>query len=120
MLSYSSDMEFQICPSLDHAGLVLINSLLETIPGKLPHWRLLLVSYCPLQKLVECLHSFLTLLLMFLLLLVRSEVDSYIGIDYSLLKDPVITDNSLDMDFRVTAFLLSCFRFVTNLKQKAC
>lgn len=53
----------RICPSLDHAGLVLINSLLDTIP-------------------------------------VRSEVDSYIGIDYSLLKDPVITDHSLDMDFR--------------------
>ncbi|XP_063071476.1 phospholipid transfer protein [Engraulis encrasicolus] len=53
----------RICPSLDHAGLVLINSLLDTIP-------------------------------------VRSEVDGYIGIDYSLLNDPVITDSSLDMDFR--------------------
>ncbi|XP_012678075.1 phospholipid transfer protein isoform X2 [Clupea harengus] len=53
----------QICPSMDRAGLVLINSLLETIP-------------------------------------VRSEVDSYIGIDYSLLQDPVVTESSLDMDFR--------------------
>lgn len=35
MVSYLSFTEFQICPSLDHAGLVLINSLLDTIPGKL-------------------------------------------------------------------------------------
>lgn len=53
----------QICPVLNHAGLVLINSLLETIP-------------------------------------VRTEVDSYVGIDYSLLSDPVVTSRSLDMDFR--------------------
>lgn len=55
---------------------------------------------------------------MLLLLLVRSEVDSYIGIDYSLLKDPVITDHSLDMDFRVSEFPMSCFSFVTNLQIK--
>ncbi|KAI5619568.1 phospholipid transfer protein precursor [Silurus asotus] len=53
----------QICPALNHAGLVLINQLLETIP-------------------------------------VRAEVDSYIGIDYSLLSDPVVSGSSLDMDFR--------------------
>ncbi|XP_073726614.1 phospholipid transfer protein [Misgurnus anguillicaudatus] len=53
----------QICPALDHAALVLVNQLLETIP-------------------------------------VRTEVDNYIGIDYSLLSDPVVTDRSLDMDFR--------------------
>ncbi|KAI5109058.1 phospholipid transfer protein precursor, partial [Silurus meridionalis] len=53
----------QICPALNHAGLVLINQLLETIP-------------------------------------VRAVVDSYIGIDYSLLSDPVVSGSSLDMDFR--------------------
>uniref|UniRef100_A0A8B9KI15 Phospholipid transfer protein n=1 Tax=Astyanax mexicanus TaxID=7994 RepID=A0A8B9KI15_ASTMX len=31
---------------------------------------------------------------------VRAEVDSYVGIDYSLLSDPVVTGSSLDMDFR--------------------
>ncbi|XP_013987189.2 phospholipid transfer protein isoform X1 [Salmo salar] len=54
----------QICPVMNHAGLVLINSLLETIP-------------------------------------VRTEVDKYVGIDYSLLSDPVVTSRSLDMDFRM-------------------
>uniref|UniRef100_A0A673J4B0 Phospholipid transfer protein-like n=1 Tax=Sinocyclocheilus rhinocerous TaxID=307959 RepID=A0A673J4B0_9TELE len=53
----------QICPALNHAALVLVNQLLETIP-------------------------------------VRAEVDSYVGIDYSLLNDPVVTETSLDMDFR--------------------
>lgn len=53
----------QICPSLNHASLVLINSMLESIP-------------------------------------VRTEVDSYIGIDYALLKHPTVTSRSLDMDFR--------------------
>lgn len=53
----------QICPVLNHAALVLVNQLLETIP-------------------------------------VRAEVDSYVGIDYSLLNDPVVTETSLDMDFR--------------------
>lgn len=33
---------------------------------------------------------------------VRAEVDNYIGIDYSLLSDPVVTERSLDMDFRVS------------------
>ncbi|KAK2857825.1 hypothetical protein Q7C36_005744 [Tachysurus vachellii] len=53
----------QICPALNHAGLVLINQLLETIP-------------------------------------VRAKVDYYVGIDYSLLSDPVVSGTSLDMDFR--------------------
>eukprot|EP00063_Salmo_salar_P012353 XP_013987188.1 PREDICTED: phospholipid transfer protein-like isoform X1 [Salmo salar] len=59
----------QICPVMNHAGLVLINSLLETIP-------------------------------------VRTEVDKYVGIDYSLLSDPVVTSRSLDMDFRGMFFEL--------------
>ncbi|XP_064161757.1 phospholipid transfer protein [Anguilla rostrata] len=53
----------QICPALNHAGLVLINRLLDTIP-------------------------------------VRSDVDDFVGIDYSLLNDPVVTARSLDLDFR--------------------
>ncbi|XP_062852734.1 phospholipid transfer protein [Trichomycterus rosablanca] len=53
----------QICPALNHAGLVLINQLLETVP-------------------------------------VQTDVDKYVGIDYSLLSDPVVTGTSLDMDFR--------------------
>ncbi|KAG1963329.1 phospholipid transfer protein [Pimephales promelas] len=53
----------QICPALNHAALVLVNQLLETIP-------------------------------------VRTEVDNYVGIDYSLLSDPVVTESSLDMDFK--------------------
>lgn len=36
---------------------------------------------------------------------VRAEVDKYIGIDYSLLSDPVVTGTSLDMDFRVSGLL---------------
>uniref|UniRef100_UPI0037E75C5B phospholipid transfer protein n=1 Tax=Semicossyphus pulcher TaxID=241346 RepID=UPI0037E75C5B len=31
---------------------------------------------------------------------VRTEVDQYIGIDYSLIDDPVVTSRSLDMNFR--------------------
>ncbi|KAM6980020.1 phospholipid transfer protein [Aplochiton taeniatus] len=53
----------QICPALNHAALVLINSMLDTIP-------------------------------------VKTEVNSYVGIDYALLNDPVVTSKSLDMDFR--------------------
>uniref|UniRef100_A0A667YXZ1 Phospholipid transfer protein n=1 Tax=Myripristis murdjan TaxID=586833 RepID=A0A667YXZ1_9TELE len=60
----------QICPSLNHAALVHINSMLETIP-------------------------------------VRAEVDQYIGIDYSLLSDPVVTARSLDMNFRGMFFELA-------------
>ncbi|XP_008319448.1 phospholipid transfer protein [Cynoglossus semilaevis] len=54
----------QICPALDHAALVHVNSMLETIP-------------------------------------VKTEVDDYIGIDYSLVDHPVLTSRSLDMHFRV-------------------
>ncbi|XP_042372811.1 phospholipid transfer protein-like isoform X2 [Plectropomus leopardus] len=53
----------KICPALDHAALVHVNSLLETVP-------------------------------------VRTEVDRFIGIDYSLINDPVVTSRSLDMHFR--------------------
>uniref|UniRef100_A0A669DU75 Phospholipid transfer protein n=1 Tax=Oreochromis niloticus TaxID=8128 RepID=A0A669DU75_ORENI len=60
----------KICPALDHAALVLVNSLLETIP-------------------------------------VRTEVDQFIGIDYSLISDPVVTSRSLDMHFRGMFFDLS-------------
>ncbi|XP_059184647.1 phospholipid transfer protein [Centropristis striata] len=60
----------QICPALNHAALVHVNSMLETIP-------------------------------------VRSEVDDYIGIDYSLIDDPVVTSRSLDMHFRGMFFDLS-------------
>ncbi|XP_034007561.1 phospholipid transfer protein [Trematomus bernacchii] len=38
---------------------------------------------------------------------VRTEVDSYIGIDYSLIEDPVVTSRSLDMHFRGMFFDLS-------------
>ncbi|XP_060897645.1 phospholipid transfer protein [Labrus mixtus] len=53
----------QICPALNNAALVHVNSMLETIP-------------------------------------VRTEVDDYIGIDYSLIKDPVVSSRSLDMHFK--------------------
>uniref|UniRef100_A0A672NGI3 Phospholipid transfer protein-like n=1 Tax=Sinocyclocheilus grahami TaxID=75366 RepID=A0A672NGI3_SINGR len=59
----ASIAKMRICPALNHAALVLVNQLLETIP-------------------------------------VRAEVDNYVGIDYSLLNDPVVTETSLDMDFR--------------------
>ncbi|XP_044024705.1 phospholipid transfer protein isoform X1 [Siniperca chuatsi] len=60
----------KICPALDHAALVHVNSMLETIP-------------------------------------VRTEVDQFIGIDYSLIDDPVVTSRSLDMHFRGMFFDLS-------------
>lgn len=60
----------QICPVLNHAALVHVNSMLETIP-------------------------------------VRTEVDEFIGIDYSLIDDPVVTSRSLDMHFRGMFFDLS-------------
>lgn len=53
----------QICPALRNAGLVLLNSVLNTIP-------------------------------------VKNPVDDYIGIDYSLLSTPLVSEDSLDMDFR--------------------
>lgn len=59
----------QICPVLKHAGLVLLNNVLDTVP-------------------------------------VRTQVDEHIGIDYSLLRDPVITSEALDMDFKGTFFPL--------------
>ncbi|KAM6319191.1 PLTP protein, partial [Podargus strigoides] len=53
----------QICPSLEHASLVLLNSLLDTVP-------------------------------------VRNDVDEHIGIDYSLLRDPAVSTDTLDLDFK--------------------
>ncbi|NWI74920.1 PLTP protein, partial [Dryoscopus gambensis] len=53
----------QICPSLEHASLVLLNSLLDTVP-------------------------------------VRNYVDEHIGIDYSLLRDPSVSTDTLDLDFK--------------------
>nr|XP_033482813.1 phospholipid transfer protein isoform X2 [Epinephelus lanceolatus] len=60
----------KICPALNHAAVVHVNSMLETIP-------------------------------------VRTEVDQYIGIDYSLINDPIVTSQSLDMNFRGMFFDLS-------------
>ncbi|XP_023580164.1 phospholipid transfer protein isoform X5 [Trichechus manatus latirostris] len=60
----------QICPVLHHAGMVLLNSLLSTVP-------------------------------------VRSSVDELVGIDYSLLKDPVASSSNLDMEFRGAFFPLA-------------
>lgn len=60
----------QICPALNHAALVHVNSMLETIP-------------------------------------VRTAVDNFIGIDYSLIDDPVVTSRSLDMHFKGMFFELS-------------
>ncbi|XP_053544894.1 phospholipid transfer protein isoform X2 [Bombina bombina] len=59
----------QICPALRHAGMVLLNSLLDTVP-------------------------------------VRNAVDDYIGIDYSLLNDPDVSQDSMDMDFKGMFFPL--------------
>lgn len=59
----------QFCPALDHAALVHVNSMLETIP-------------------------------------VRTEVDQYIGIDYSLTNDPLVTSRSLDINFQVRVLTL--------------
>uniref|UniRef100_A0A8D0FUK2 Phospholipid transfer protein n=1 Tax=Strix occidentalis caurina TaxID=311401 RepID=A0A8D0FUK2_STROC len=57
----------QICPSLEHASLVLLNSVLDTVP-------------------------------------VRNYVDEHIGIDYSLLRDPAISADTLDLDFKGVFF----------------
>ncbi|XP_066482557.1 phospholipid transfer protein isoform X2 [Tiliqua scincoides] len=59
----------QICPVLNHAGLVLLNSVLDTVP-------------------------------------VRTQMDEHIGIDYSLLRDPIVSADALDMDFKGTFFPL--------------
>nr|XP_056700568.1 phospholipid transfer protein [Euleptes europaea] len=59
----------QICPVLNHAGLVLLNSVLDTVP-------------------------------------VHNSVDDYVGIDFSLLSDPVITSDTMDLDFKGLFFPL--------------
>ena len=96
---------------MDRAGLVLINSLLETIPGMLLSFLNIPISVEPVW-----LYSCSTFVCRYSLS-VRSEVDSYIGIDYSLLQDPVVTESSLDMDFRVTVFFMFCISYVTDIKQ---
>ncbi|XP_039354872.1 phospholipid transfer protein isoform X1 [Mauremys reevesii] len=53
----------QICPALHYAGLVQLNSLLDTVS-------------------------------------VRSPVDEHISIDYSLLSNPVVSPDTLDLDFK--------------------
>uniref|UniRef100_G1NSX2 Phospholipid transfer protein n=1 Tax=Myotis lucifugus TaxID=59463 RepID=G1NSX2_MYOLU len=60
----------QICPVIHHAGMVLLNSLLDTVP-------------------------------------VRSSVDKLVGIDYSLVKDPVVSSSYMDMEFRGAFFPLA-------------
>lgn len=60
----------RICPAMEHAALVHVNSMLKTIP-------------------------------------VRSEVNEYVGIDYSLVDDPAVTSRSLDMHFRGMFFNLA-------------
>ncbi|CAB1354274.1 unnamed protein product, partial [Coregonus sp. 'balchen'] len=63
-----------------------------------------------LGRVYDFLATFLTTGMRFLLnqqtIPVRTEVDKYVGIDYSLLSDPVVTSRSLDMDFRGMFFEL--------------
>nr|XP_010590038.1 phospholipid transfer protein isoform X2 [Loxodonta africana] len=68
--SSTSSPTSQICPVFHHAGMVLLNSLLRTLP-------------------------------------VRSSVDELVGIDYSLLKDPVASVSNLDLEFRGAFFPLA-------------
>ncbi|CAJ0968558.1 unnamed protein product [Ranitomeya imitator] len=67
----------QICPALRHAGMVLLNSMLNTVP-------------------------------------VKNPVDDYIGIDYSLLSDPDVSEDSLDMDFRIVENVCTGPVFLTD------
>ncbi|XP_067904133.1 phospholipid transfer protein isoform X2 [Heterodontus francisci] len=60
----------QICPVLKHSALILLNSLLATVP-------------------------------------VRTPVDQYIGIDYSLLNDPDVKSSWMDMEFKGMFYALS-------------
>ncbi|XP_072370595.1 phospholipid transfer protein isoform X1 [Scyliorhinus torazame] len=60
----------QICPALQHSALVLLNSLLETVP-------------------------------------VRTPVDQYVGIDYSLLSDPDVKSDWMDMEFKGMFYALT-------------
>uniref|UniRef100_A0AAZ3SQK8 Phospholipid transfer protein n=1 Tax=Oncorhynchus tshawytscha TaxID=74940 RepID=A0AAZ3SQK8_ONCTS len=56
-----------------------------------------------LGRVYDFLATFLTTGMRFLL---NQQVDKYVGIDYSLLSDPVVTSRSLDMDFRGMFFEL--------------
>ncbi|XP_051042420.1 phospholipid transfer protein isoform X2 [Phodopus roborovskii] len=59
------------------------------------------------QQICPVLHHAGTVLLSSLLdtVPVRSPVDDLVGIDYSLLKDPVVSNGNLDMEFRVPSDL---------------
>uniref|UniRef100_A0A8C9VDN8 Phospholipid transfer protein n=1 Tax=Scleropages formosus TaxID=113540 RepID=A0A8C9VDN8_SCLFO len=70
-----------------------------------------------LGKVYEFLASFLTTGMRFILnqqvghsvcvtCKFRQTVDKYVGIDYALLSDPVVTSSSLDMDFRGMFYVL--------------
>ncbi|CAH6776789.1 Pltp [Phodopus roborovskii] len=61
------------------------------------------------QQICPVLHHAGTVLLSSLLdtVPVRSPVDDLVGIDYSLLKDPVVSNGNLDMEFRGTFFPLT-------------
>ncbi|NXS69214.1 PLTP protein, partial [Pandion haliaetus] len=80
----------QICPSLEHASLVLLNSVLDTVPGKCcsggRDWTPLTMG-----RLGHDSPSSLA---------VRNYVDEHIGIDYSLLRDPAVSTDTLDLDFK--------------------
>ncbi|XP_069740816.1 phospholipid transfer protein isoform X2 [Narcine bancroftii] len=78
----------QICPTLEHSALVLLNSLLETVP-------------------------------------VRTDVDQYIGIDYSLFSNPDVKSDWMDVDFKGTFYpignetdMLSNTASIPHLKSK--
>lgn len=97
----------QICPSLEHASLVLLNSLLDTVPGEQDK-----TGPCSLQPMQSrekdcrppcrlCSHSTSSLA-------VRNYVDEHIGIDYSLLRDPVVSPETLDLDFKVWHQIPAC------------
>ena len=98
MFKVVTSSSLQICPALNHASLVSINTLLETIPGEHSNDAEVSTVLFTLEWVSTC-HIFA------FYPLVRTEVDSYIGIDYSLLSDPVVTSRSLDMDFRVSVSL---------------
>jgi len=110
----------QICPVLYHAGMVLLNSLLDTVPGELAlaergapghawDWNGAeeeagyTSGWAPAMPWLQIW----PLLLTGHVTLVRSSVDELVGIDYSLLKDPVASDSNLDMVFRGAFFPLA-------------
>ena len=94
-------LALQICPSLEHASLVLLNSVLDTVPGGChPAGRDR--APCALggqSRASACRrlgHDSTSSLA------VRNYVDEHIGIDYSLLRDPSVSTDTLDLDFKVS------------------